>query len=96
LGGVGFAPKAAAQDNGVTIQSARGALLWNAVQGADGVNAFVNDVTLAASGRTVFYTSIFNLFQAARIILDTRGNFVSPDTVDFARGTRSTNTARAR
>jgi hypothetical protein len=86
---------AAAQDNGVTIQSARGALLWNAVQGADGVNAFVNDVTLAASGRTVFYTSIFNLFQAARIILDTRGNFVSPDTVDFARGTKVTCTHNA-
>ncbi len=40
----------AAQDNGVTIQSARNAPLWNAVQGADGVNAFVNDVTLAAIG----------------------------------------------
>ena len=42
----------AAQDNGVTIQSARNAPLWNAVQGADGINAFVNDVTLAATGRT--------------------------------------------
>jgi outer membrane autotransporter protein len=85
----------AAQDNGVTIQSARNAPLWNAVQGADGVNAFVNDVTLAASGRTVFYTSIFNLEQAARIILDTRGNFVSHDTVDFARGTKVTCTHMA-
>jgi outer membrane autotransporter protein len=85
----------AAQDNGVTIQSARNAPLWNAVQGADGVNAFVNDVTLAASGRTVFYTSIFNLEQAARIILDARGNFVSPDTVDFARGTKVTCTHNA-
>ena len=45
----------AAQDNGVTIQSARNAPLWNAVQGADGINAFVNDVTLAATGRSVFY-----------------------------------------
>jgi hypothetical protein len=86
---------AAAQDNGVTVQSARNALLWNAVQGADGVNAFVNDLTLAASGRTVFYTSIFNLEQAARIILDARGNFVSPDTVDFARGTKVTCTLNA-
>ena len=56
----------AAQDNGVTIQSARNAPLWNAVQGADGVNAFVNDVTLAASGRSVFYTSIFNLGSRPR------------------------------
>ena len=85
----------AAQDNGVTIQSARNAPLWNAVQGADGVNAFVNDVTLAASGRSVFYTSIFNLFQAARIIMDARGNVVSPNNVDFAVGTKVTCTHMA-
>jgi hypothetical protein len=38
---------AAAQDNGAAIQSSRNNLLWNAVHGADGINAFVNDVTLA-------------------------------------------------
>jgi autotransporter-associated beta strand protein len=81
---------AAAQDNGVTIQSARNAPLWNAVNGADGVNAFVNDVTLAASGLTVFYTSIFQLSQATRIIMDSRGNVVSPNNVDFAVGTEVT------
>jgi hypothetical protein len=81
---------AAAQDNGVTIQSARNHPLWNAVQGADGVNAFVNDVTLAASGRTVFYTSIYNLGSTARIISDARGRVVSPNTVDFAVGTKVT------
>ena len=31
----------AAQDNGVAIQSSRNNLLWNAVHGADGINAFV-------------------------------------------------------
>ena len=81
---------AAAQDNGVTIQSARNAPLWKAVNGADGVNAFVNDVTLAASGLTVFYTSIFQLSQATRIIMDARGNVVSPNNVDFAVGTEVT------
>jgi hypothetical protein len=90
----------AAQDNGVTIQSARDAPLWNAVNGADGVNAFVNDVTLAASsrtasGRTVIYHSIYNLGQAARIIMDASGTIVSPNTRDFAKGTRVTCTLGA-
>src|SRR5262245_47831439 len=73
----------AAQDNGVTIQSSRNAPLWNAVQGADGINAFVNDVTLAATGRSVFYANFQNLGTPARIILDTQGNIVSPNTVAF-------------
>src|SRR5215831_9151980 len=70
----------AAQDNGVTIQSSRNAPLWNAVQGADGINAFVNDVTLAATGRSVFYANTQNLGFMARIILDAQGNIVSPNT----------------
>jgi len=70
----------AAQDNGVTIQSARNAPLWNAVQGADGINAFVNDVTLAATGRSVFYANTQNLGFTSRIIIDAQGNFVSPNT----------------
>jgi hypothetical protein len=45
---------AAAQDNGAAIQSSRNNLLWNAVHGADGINAFVNDVTLAGAGQTAF------------------------------------------
>jgi hypothetical protein len=48
---VGKRLAAAAQDNGVTIQSARNAPLWNAVMGADGTNVFVNDVTLATRAR---------------------------------------------
>jgi outer membrane autotransporter protein len=70
----------AAQDNGVTIQSTRNAPLWNAVQGADGINAFVNDVTLAATGRSVFYANTQNLGFTSRIIIDAQGNFVSPNT----------------
>jgi autotransporter-associated beta strand protein len=76
----------AAQDNGVTIQSSRNAPLWNAVQGADGINGFVNDVTLAASGRTAFYANFQNLGGPARIILDTQGNIVSPNTAVFGFG----------
>src|SRR5262249_49710307 len=71
----------AAQDNGVTIQSSRNAPLWNAVQGADGINAFVNDVTLAATGRSVFYANFQGLGTPARIVLDKQGSVVSPNTV---------------
>ena len=77
---VGKRLSTAAQDNGVTIQSARNAPLWNAVQGADGINAFVNDVTLAATGRSVFYANTQNLGFTSRIIIDAQGNFVSPNT----------------
>jgi hypothetical protein len=76
----------AAQDNGVTIQSARNAPLWNAVQGADGINAFVNDVTLAATGRSVFYANTQGLGFPARIIRDAQGNFVSPNTAFWGFG----------
>ena len=76
----------AAQDNGVTIQSARNAPLWNAVQGADGINAFVNDVTLAATGRSVFYGNTQDLGFTSRIILDAQGNFVSPNTSGWGFG----------
>jgi autotransporter-associated beta strand protein len=69
----------AAQDNGVTIQSGRNAPQWNAMMGADGVNAFVNDVTLAAQGQTAFYGSYFNLLGPVRIILDQQGNQISPN-----------------
>jgi hypothetical protein len=76
----------AAQDNGVTIQSARNAPLWNAVQGADGINAFVNDVSLAASGRSVFYANTQGLGFTSRIIVDAQGNFVSPNTSAWGFG----------
>ncbi|MBV8295114.1 MAG: exo-alpha-sialidase [Mycobacterium sp.] len=76
----------AAQDNGVTIQSARNAPLWNAVQGADGINAFVNDASLAASGRSVFYANTQGLGFTSRIIVDAQGNFVSPNTSAWGFG----------
>jgi autotransporter-associated beta strand protein len=76
----------AAQDNGVTIQSSRNAPLWKAVQGADGINAFVNDVTLAATGRSVFYANTQGLGFTSRIIVDARDNFVSPNTSGWGFG----------
>src|SRR5262249_49724255 len=80
----------AAQDNGVTIQSARNAPLWNAVMGADGINAFVNDVTLAGSGRSVFYANTQKLGFPARIIMNLQGQFVGPQTADWGFGAKVT------
>jgi hypothetical protein len=70
---------AAAQDNGVAIQSGRNNLLWNAVQGGDGINAFVNDVTLAGAGQTAFYRSSQSFGLMSRIVLDAQGNQISPN-----------------
>jgi hypothetical protein len=80
----------AAQDNGVTIQSARDAPLWNAVMGADGVNIFVNDVTLKDSKKSVFYGNTQNLGFPARIIRDAQGNFASPNTSGWGLGAKVT------
>ena len=73
---------AAAQDNGVAIQSSRNNLLWNAVHGADGINAFVNDVTLAGVGQTAFYKNSQGLGFMSRIVLDAQGNQISPNTAN--------------
>jgi len=86
---VGKRLAAAAQDNGVSLQSARNAPLWNAVMGADGVNVFVNDVTLAATSRSVFYANTASsggLDSPARIIRDARGNVVGPQTAVYGVG----------
>ena len=69
----------AAQDNGVTIQSAPGSVLYNAVYGADGTNVAINDKTLAAQGRSAFYVTDDG-FNVSRIILDSNGHIVSPNT----------------
>ena len=71
----------------MTIQSGRNAPLWNAVLGADGINVFVNDVTLKASGRSAFYANTQGdngkgLGDPIRIIRDAQGNFGSPNSVE--------------
>jgi hypothetical protein len=83
---------AAAQDNGVSIQSGRNNLLWNDVASGDGINAFVNDVTLAGAGQTAFYNNSQNLGAMSRIVLDARGNQISPNTLppDDALGAKVT------
>src|SRR5215831_21398102 len=75
-----------------TIQSSRNNLLWNAVHGADGINAFVNDVTLAGAGQTAFYKNSQLLGFTSRIVLDAQGNQISPNTArpDVALGANVT------
>ena len=80
----------AAQDSGVTIQSTRNSKQWNTVDGADGINAFVNDVTLAGSGYSVFYATNQSLGQPTRIILDKNGNYISPNTANSYFGANVT------
>ncbi|HXD46994.1 MAG TPA: autotransporter domain-containing protein [Pseudolabrys sp.] len=70
---------AAAQDNGVTIQSAPGSAVYNAVYGADGINVAVNDKTLAAQGLSAVYVTD-QLLNVSRIILNSSGQIVSPNT----------------
>jgi outer membrane autotransporter protein len=69
----------AAQDNGVTIQSAPGSAVYNAVYGSDGTNVAINDKTLAAQGLSAAYVTDFS-FNVARIILNSSGQIVSPNT----------------
>jgi autotransporter-associated beta strand protein len=72
---------AAAQDNGVTIQSARNNPIYNAVEGADGINININDRTLA--GQSAYYSNTQQLFNFIRIVRDANGNNVSPNGATF-------------
>jgi autotransporter-associated beta strand protein/YD repeat-containing protein len=64
----------AAQDNGVAYQSAPGSPLYNAIGGADGLNAAVNDRTLG--NRSAVYTSIQHLDGFTRWTYDAQGRVV--------------------
>ena len=67
----------AAQDNGVSLQSAPGgSTLFNAVNLGDGTNVAINDRTL--SGLSAFYNSYYNLGQLSRMIINAQGQVVSP------------------
>jgi autotransporter-associated beta strand protein len=76
----------AAQDNGSSIQSARNSLVWSPSNGGDGINTFVNDVTLKGAGLTAFYQNFQNLGAPTRVVLDAQGNQISPDFFSSARG----------
>ncbi len=66
----------AAQDNGVSLQSAPGGLMYNAIHLGDGLNVGINDKTL--SGLSAIYTSSQSLGILSRMIVNSQGQAVSP------------------
>jgi outer membrane autotransporter protein len=74
----------AAQDNGVSLQSAPGNPLHNALHEGDGTNAAVNDRTLGSL--SAIYFSSDKLEAPRRLIVDSQGNIVSPVTSSAAAG----------
>ncbi|WP_426406920.1 autotransporter domain-containing protein [Bradyrhizobium ganzhouense] len=66
----------AAQDNGVSLQSAPNSPVFNAINLGDGVNIAFNDRTL--SGQTAVYSSLYNLAFLSRMIINKQGQMVSP------------------
>ena len=66
----------AAQDNGVSLQSAPNSPVYNAINFGDGVNIAFNDRTL--SRQTAVYSSLYNLNFLSRMIINAQGQTVSP------------------
>lgn len=66
----------AAQDNGVSLQSAPNSSVFNAINFGDGTNIAFNDRTL--SGQTSVYSAIADLSFVSRMIINKQGQMVSP------------------
>jgi autotransporter-associated beta strand protein len=66
----------AAQDNGVSLQSAPNSPIFNAINFGDGTNIAFNDRTL--SGQTAVYSTNNNLGFVSRMIINRQGQMVSP------------------
>jgi hypothetical protein len=71
----------AAQDSGVTTQAAANSPVWVTRIGGDGINAFVNDVTLKAAGMTAFYGAAQSLGNPSRLVIDTQGKLIGSASV---------------
>jgi autotransporter-associated beta strand protein len=66
----------AAQDTGVAVQDSARSVGYTAVQGADGLNAAVNDVTLRSHGQSAVYTSVQSLGGLMRQTYDSHGTLI--------------------
>ena len=66
----------AAQDNGVSLQSAPGSLSFNAINLGDGTNIVINDRTLP--GLSAIYSTVDRLGFVSRMIVNAQGQLVSP------------------
>lgn len=70
----------AAQDNGVSLQSAPGSSLFNTLNGGDGTNIAINDRTL--TGMSAIYSSSEDLSSLSRLIVNAQGQVVAPQPYD--------------
>ena len=68
----------AAQDNGISLQSAPGKPLFEPINGGDGVNVAINDKTLARAGLSAIYSTTQELGGLSRIIINAQGEVVGP------------------
>ncbi len=64
------------QDTGTTYQPAEGANTWDSLSTADGGDVAIDDITLAASGQSIRYTSFQNLGAFRRTTWDASGNLI--------------------
>ncbi len=71
----------AAQDNSAMLESAVGSPVYNEITGGDGTVAVVNDTTLA--GDSVYYLAVQKLAGLTRVVVDSNGNTVANDQVNF-------------
>ena len=70
----------AAQDNGVSLQSAPGSSLFNTINGGDGTNIAINDRTL--TGLSAIYSTSEDLSDLSRLIVNAQGQIVAPVPYD--------------
>src|SRR5262249_18105558 len=74
---------AGAQDNGTLFQQAAGGTTWDTPGFGDGGDVVVDDVSQAASGRSIRYFSSQFLFGGTRQVYDSTNNLVSTTRLDF-------------
>ncbi len=67
----------AAQDTGAAYQDASRGPGYSPTQGGDGVNAAVNDKSLAGAGQSILYSSSQNFGNLSRTIVNAQGQTVS-------------------
>ncbi|KKM72636.1 hypothetical protein LCGC14_1418530, partial [marine sediment metagenome] len=64
------------QDNGTEVQQSAGNLIWTVINGGDGGDVTIDDVTLAGAGRSIRYVSSQNMGGFRRIVFDSATNIV--------------------
>ena len=66
------------QDNGVSVQNARGSLAWTTTIGGDGLNVVVNGTTLRTQGRALTYGTSQEFGDFTRFTTDAQNQQAAP------------------